>query len=789
MKSKTIYIRLFGNKNLKNRFYLTFILLLFLFLILVYFKGSNNFVQESISSECILDNRIYESEMIELFSKETYQLSIFPEVNNLLCINEIVYVDVENKKYFIGTSNQFLFLLNALMMSLLILSIYFLSNFKLIYLLPIFQIFYDYVFYFTVNKFFIYLLLLYALVNIFTQKLKPDIKKIKRIKFREDINYLRALSVLFVVFYHIKIPYFDNGWLGVDVFFLISGYLISNIIFSSLNEDSFSFKGFYIKRAKRILPALYSMLLFSSILGYAYLSPTNIKYFFDSVVGTIFIYSNYFFKNYNFYFADGSESIPLLHTWSLSIEEQFYILLPALLFFVYKKNKSAVTDVIIFITFFSLLKSIFEEDSFNTFYNFELRIWELLIGVLITIFSSRFVITSKKIYMSSFYMLVISIFLVHYLTEDFTYMRLIILLPTSIVLLSDYKFEKFNVKFLYYVGISSYSIYLFHQPLYAYLKNIKIFESSIILVIFFAILLTIISYLNFTYVEKKFNKESFNSITLLVPLFLLLSAVYLNDRTDGFLNRYDLPEEVLKYVSEPPGFSYENKACQNQTINNFCKSQNDSPLNVVGIGDSHLESLGRHLISSKQINYTHIGLDGCIYTHNNLKNNQCIKTNNFELNEYFSNIYDSNIIVSFRWHKYFQFYKAENIDLGKEVLYTFEKLIENNNKVFIVLPIPEQKINLIDSYLNGDIDYGDTVYITKQRWYTNTISTYEFFENIDNNNIFKIDSLNIFCNSLVDSLCIGAYEDNIFYTDNNHLTYEGAQLIFDILIDKIKVEN
>jgi len=195
------------------------------------------------------------------------------------------------------------------------------------------------------------------------------------------------------------------------------------------------------------------------------------------------------------------------------------------------------------------------------------------------------------------------------------------------------------------------------------------------------------------------------------------------------------------------------------------------------------------LISSKQINYTHFGLDGCIYTYNNLKNNQCIKTNNFELNEYFSNIYDSNVIVSFRWHKYFQFYKNENIDLGKEVLYTFEKLIENNNKVFVVLPIPEQKINLIDSYLNGDIQYGDYIYVTKEWWYTNTISTYEFFESIDSNNIFKIDSLNIFCNSLVDAVCVGAYEDNIFYTDNNHLTYEGAQLIFDTLINRIKVEN
>jgi peptidoglycan/LPS O-acetylase OafA/YrhL len=789
MNATHLTTRLPGSKRNTFWIYRTFVFLVFLFLVLMFFRESNNFEQKSISSECILDSRSYESEMIASFSKETYQLSIFPEFYNLLCINEIVYVDIENNKYFIGTSNQFIILLNILMASLLILSIYLLSNFKLIYLLPIFQFFYEYIFYSTENKFYIYFLLLYLLVIMFTDKFKPNIKNITRIKFREDINYLRAFSVLFVVLYHIKLPYFDNGWLGVDVFFVISGFLISNIIFSSLNTENFSFKEFYIKRVRRILPALYSMLIFSSILGYTYLSPTNIKYFFNSVVGAIFIYSNYFFKDYNFYFADGSETIPLLHTWSLSIEEQFYILLPALLFFVYKKNKSALTNVIIFITLFSLLKNIFEDDPINVFYNFELRIWELLLGVLITIFSSRIVVRSKRIYISSFYMLLISFFLVDYLTEYHLFMRLIILLPTSIILLSDYKFNNLKIKFLHYIGISSYSIYLFHQPLYAYLKNLKNFQNNIFLFLIFASLLTIISYLNFVYIEKKFNRDSFNIILLFIPLFLLLSAVYLSDKTDGFLNRYDLPEQILQYASDPPGFSYDNKSCQNQTIDNFCKSQNDSPVDVIGIGDSHLESLGRLLISNNQINYTHIGLDGCIYTYVNLKNNQCIKTNNFQLNDYFSKVYDSNVIVSFRWHRYFQFYKYENIDLGKEILFTFEKLLENNNKIFIVLPIPEQRINLIDSYLNGDIDFGDSIYVTKEWWYSNTISTYEFFESIDNNNIFKIDSLNIFCDSIVDSLCIGAYEDNIFYTDNNHLTLEGARLIFDILIDEINQQN
>ena len=115
-----------------------------------------------------------------------------------------------------------------------------------------------------------------------------NISNIKRIAFRNDINGLRAVSVISVVLYHADIEIFKGGWLGVDLFFVISGYLISNIIISELNENNFSFKNFYLRRAKRILPALFSTLLFTIPFAYFLLTPKAMEEYIRSLIASIF---------------------------------------------------------------------------------------------------------------------------------------------------------------------------------------------------------------------------------------------------------------------------------------------------------------------------------------------------------------------------------------------------------------------------------------------------------------------------------------------------------------------
>ena len=170
-----------------------------------------------------------------------------------------------------------------------------------------------------------------------------DVSNIKRIKFRQDINGLRAIAVLAVVFYHAEIKLFKGGWLGVDIFFVISGFLISNIIISELNEDNFSFKVFYLRRVKRILPALFSILVLTMPFAYFLLTPKAMEEYIGSMISSIFFYANYHFMNLDFYITESTKVMPLLHTWSLAIEEQYYLLFPLFSFIVYKYFKKYFT--------------------------------------------------------------------------------------------------------------------------------------------------------------------------------------------------------------------------------------------------------------------------------------------------------------------------------------------------------------------------------------------------------------------------------------------------------------
>ena len=131
-----------------------------------------------------------------------------------------------------------------------------------------------------------------------------DISSIRRISFREDINGLRAIAVLSVVFYHANFPIFKGGWLGVDIFFVISGYLISNIIVSELNESKFSFRRFYIRRIKRILPALFFTIIMTIPFAFWLLTPKAMNEYLNSLLASLFFYANYYFMNLEFYISE-----------------------------------------------------------------------------------------------------------------------------------------------------------------------------------------------------------------------------------------------------------------------------------------------------------------------------------------------------------------------------------------------------------------------------------------------------------------------------------------------------
>ncbi len=158
-------------------------------------------------------------------------------------------------------------------------------------------------------------------------------------KYRHEIDGLRAIAVITVILFHAGINSFKGGYIGVDVFFVISGYLITSIIIREQKENRFNIFSFYERRVRRIFPALFSFLFFTSIASIVFFDPELLKKFANGLLSTIFFSSNIYFWRTSGYFQTDSEIDPLIHMWTLSVEEQFYLFFPVIMIFIYRHLK------------------------------------------------------------------------------------------------------------------------------------------------------------------------------------------------------------------------------------------------------------------------------------------------------------------------------------------------------------------------------------------------------------------------------------------------------------------
>lgn len=200
--------------------------------------------------------------------------------------------------------------------------------------------------------------------------------------YRKDIDGLRAISVYAVIFFHIGLKYkenliFSGGYIGVDVFFVISGFLISSIVFKEIEDNKFSILSFYNRRARRILPIFTFVGLISSILSFYFFLPGDLLEFSKSLLSSIFFSSNFFFWKNTGYFFGGNELKPLIHTWSLSVEEQFYILFPLIVLLILRYLKKLMLPLFVLILFSSIILAEIEsrDGSAGAFYLLPTRAW------------------------------------------------------------------------------------------------------------------------------------------------------------------------------------------------------------------------------------------------------------------------------------------------------------------------------------------------------------------------------------------------------------------------------
>lgn len=308
--------------------------------------------------------------------------------------------------------------------------------------------------------------------------------------YRADIQGLRALAVVPVVLFHAMPSLVPGGFLGVDIFFVISGYLITQILLRDLAAQKMSIAGFYVKRVKRLFPALYVMLFTTVCAGIVLLPDDDREELFATVVGTVLFSSNIVFLKITDYFGGAAEFKPLLHTWSLAVEEQFYLVFPPLLAFLFARFRGQVRAILWSIAALSFIACIVlvsvRPDA--AFYLPFTRAWELLAGALLAAGAvprsrASFVLDAASLF--GLGLIVASMALVDQSMTFPGWVGLPAVIGTVLVLYGgegrlSWAGRALSLPMLVWIGGLSYSLYLWHWPILVYLKWLTLSELSVI---------------------------------------------------------------------------------------------------------------------------------------------------------------------------------------------------------------------------------------------------------------------------------------------------------------------
>lgn len=673
--------------------------------------------------------------------------------------------------------------------------------------------------------------------------------------YRKDIDCLRAISVISVILYHYKFSFFTGGYLGVDIFFVISGFLITSIILKEISTKQFSILNFYERRIRRIYPLLIFVILVTYFLFEIIFLEVEIKKLLNSIISNIFFYANFFFQGTGSYFSPLNEHQPLLHTWSLSIEEQFYLIFPFFLFIFFKKINFFI--ILIFVVAFLGLSisqfggnlkfhfpyiennlSFFALPQF-AFYFTLTRIWEILAGCLLALF----IFKKKKIFENKYLVLcgyMSIIFSVLYFDKNTPHPSIITLIPiTGTLLILAYSSKKFNENgifkifnnfILLKIGIISYSLYLWHQPIYQFFNRIFFIDSNNLAKILIIFFITFLSFLSFKLIEqpfrimKKFTKKDIFIFYFLTNILIILFCFYLLYFKD-YKKKYS---NLVLNISKHSEYYNNNKFICSSSAEKYisplsaCVLGNNKSVELALIGDSHLDlitiELEKQLISLDISAYQY-SYGGCVPS----LNLKVFNDNRYECDKYFrevllqlkNDINVKKILLFSRWSFHLKGERFNNKEGGFEIgtghyfisldqdnlfetkkremiilknIEIFIKEIENLKKdIYIIMPTPEmgwevpQNLARIAHY-KKDIK-SDTLSISKEVFYERNKIIHDFFENLKKKyNLKLIYPDDIFCDN---SRCYAHKNKLPLYFDDDHLSSEGAKLLSKKILNSI----
>lgn len=392
-------------------------------------------------------------------------------------------------------------------------------------------------------------------------------------KYRAEIDGLRAFAVLPVILFHAGLELFSGGFVGVDVFFVISGYLITTILIEEIHHKQFSIANFYERRLRRILPALFFVTLVCLPFAWALMLPSQMKDFSQSLIAISFFASNILFWRESGYFAAAAEEKPLLHTWSLAVEEQYYVFFPIFLLFVWRLGRNKVIWMVVAVAVVSLILSEWGWRNKPTanFYLSPTRAWELLAGS-----TAAFIAQRRGIYKNNTLALlglIAIVFSIFVYDESTPFPSLYTLLPVFGVVLLILYGEKDTVaakllstKILVGIGLVSYSAYLWHQPLFAFLRMQSTIKPTLAAFLIASTASLVLAYFTWKYIETPFrNKRKFTR----TQIFLFSAAggvLYISIGIFGYF-KDGFPE---RYSNNTAYQNAQLKLAPNQGLSEFC---------------------------------------------------------------------------------------------------------------------------------------------------------------------------------------------------------------------------
>ncbi len=424
-------------------------------------------------------------------------------------------------------------------------------------------------------------------------------------KYRAEIDGLRALAVLPVILFHAGFEWFSGGFVGVDVFFVISGYLITTIIISEMAEGKFSIANFYERRARRILPALFFVMAVCIPFAWFWLVPSDLVEFGHSLIAVSTFSSNFLFWSEAGYFGGPAELKPLLHTWSLAVEEQYYILFPIFIILTWRLGTKWILIILSFIFMLSLGVSewgAYKIPSAN-FYLLPTRGWELIIGVFIAFYLKyntyiKSYLVNQLLSLFGFSMIIYSIIVFNASTPFPSLYALIPTIGTGLVILcaipqtTIHKLLSLNL--IVGVGLISYSTYLWHQPILAFARNAIEGEMHNLTVIMLCISSLFFGWLSWRFIERPFRQKSYLQrkfifkFSLVGIIFFSIIGISLHVIDGGYKSYSQQKQKIITtFLSDNSGYTVKRESYL--SLNKFDKSNNLKDILI--IGDSHMQDI------------------------------------------------------------------------------------------------------------------------------------------------------------------------------------------------------